>query len=128
MESKKLEEIKNKMNDTTRDFLESYYDSLTTNDTVHDYYIGDLMHEFADSRVNIYYSDIEEYYKEHMQESSNALIEYGYELKDFDSLEEAMHRGSQMAQYQEIYNDIEEDLIEEYLYEYFNDDDEDENY
>lgn len=120
---KRLNEIKEKMNDTTTDFLENYYSSLTTNGTVHDYYISDLMNEYADSMVNIYYNDIENYYKEHMQEASNALFEYGYELKDFETLEEAMHKGSQLAQYNEIYNDIEEDLIEEYLSAYFDEDD-----
>ena len=77
-------------------------------------YLSDLITEFADGNVNIYYNDIEDYYKEHIKESSDALKEFGYDLSDFEDLEDAMHKGSQLAQFLEIECELyEDDRLEE---------------
>ena len=96
-----IEELENQLNDRGQDFYNDY-DITSTK------YLSDLFHEFADSNVSIYYSDIEEYYKNHITESCEALKEYGYTLNDFEDLEEAMHKGSQLAEYNEIYSELAE--------------------
>lgn len=110
---KEIEELENQLNDRGQDFYNDY-------DITSAKYLSDLFHEFADSNTSIYYSDIEEYYKNHIQESSDALKEFGYTLNDFEDLEEAMHKGSQLAEYSEIYNELaENESIFEELIEKF---------
>ena len=110
---KEIEELENQLNDRGLDFYNNY-------DITSMRYLSDNFHEYADSNVSIYYSDIEEYYKNHIQESSDALKEYGYNLSDFEDLEEAMHKGSQLAEYSEIYNELaENESIFEELIEKF---------
>lgn len=105
---KEIEDIIQNLNDTQTDFLHNYGD-------LSNYcYLSDIITEFADGNVNIYYSDIENYYKEHIKESSDALKEFGYNLSDFEDLEEATHTGSQLAQFLEIeYELYEDDRLEE---------------
>lgn len=105
---KEIEELENQLNDRGLDFYNSY-------DITSMQYLGDNFHEYADSNVSIYYNDIEEYYKNHIVESSNALKEYGYNLSDFEDLEDAMHKGAQLAEYSEIYNELSEN--EDIFYE-----------
>lgn len=110
---KEIEELENQLNDRGLE-LHNNYDITSAK------YLGDLFHEFADNNTSIYYSDIEEYYRNHIQESSDALKEYGYTLNDFEDLEEAMHKGSQLAEYSEIYNELaENESIFEELIEKF---------
>lgn len=99
---KEIEELTEELNDWQKDFINDY--DLTDID-----YLSDCIAEFADSNVNIYYSDIEEYYRDHITESSEALKEYGYNLSDFADLDEAMHKGSQIAQFMEIETELYED-------------------
>lgn len=98
---KEIEELENQLNDRGLDFYNNY-------DITSMRYLSDNFHEYADSNVSIYYSDIEEYYKNHITESCEALKEYGYTLNDFEDLEEAMHKGSQLAEYNEIYSELSE--------------------
>ena len=108
-----IEELESRLNDRGLEFYNDY-------DITSIKYLSDGFHEFADGRVSIYYSDIEEYYKAHIYESSDALKEYGYTLSDFESLEDAMHKGSQLAEYNEIYNELaENESIFEELIEKF---------
>ena len=110
---KEIEELENELNKRGRDFYNDY-DITSTN------YLGDLFHEYADNNTSIYYSDIEKYYSTHIYESSDALKEFGYTLNDFESLEEAMHKGAQLAEYSEIYNEVaENESIFEELIEKF---------
>ena len=110
---KEIEELENQLNERGQAFYNDY-------DITNAEYLGDLFHEYADYNTSIYYSDIEEYYKNHIQESSDALKEYGYTLNDFEDLEEAMHKGSQLAEYSEIYNEVaENESIFEELIEKF---------
>ena len=110
---KEIEELENQLNDRGLDFYNNY-------DITSMRYLSDNFHEYADSNTSIYYSDIEEYYKNHIQESSDALKEYGYTLNDFEDLEEAMHKGAQLAEYSEIYNELaENESIFEELIEKF---------
>lgn len=102
-----IEELKEKLNDFSKDFLTDYtYNNACEFGT----YIEDSMTEYADEHVNIYYSDIDEYFNNHIQESSDALKEYGYTLNDFDDLQDACRKGAQLAQYQELYTELSEDL------------------
>lgn len=107
---KEIEELKNQLNERGQDFYNDY-------DLKSIKYLSDAFHEYADSNTSIYYSDIEEYYKNHIQESSNALKEFGYTLNDFEDLEEAMHKGAQLAEYSEIYNELaeNEDIFNEII-------------
>lgn len=107
---KGIEELENQLNERGKDFYNDY-------DITNIKYLSDAFHEYADSNVSIYYSDIEEYYKNHIQESSDALKEYGYNLSDFEDLEEAMHEGAQLAEYNEIYNEVaeNEDIFNEII-------------
>lgn len=98
---KEIEELEGQLNDRGQEFYNDY-------DITNIKYLSDAFHEFADSNVSIYYCDIEEYYKNHIQESSDALKEFGYNLSDFEDLEEAMHKGAQFAEYNEIYNELAE--------------------
>lgn len=68
--------------------------------------IEDIASEFANNNLNIYDYDILEYYEAHKVEASNALQEMGFELGQFDTLEDAIKEGSLLAQYKEIYDDI----------------------
>lgn len=98
---KEIEELESQLNERGQEFYNDY-------DIKSIEYLSDAFSEFADGRVSIYYSDIEEYYKNHIQESSDALKEFGYTLNDFEDLDEAMHKGSQLAEYSEIYNELAE--------------------
>lgn len=105
---KEIEELEEQLNERGMDFFVNYEETLISG-----YHLEDLFHEYADNNVSIYYCDIEEYYKNHIQESSDALKEFGYNLSDFSDLDEAMHRGSQLAEYNEIYNELAEN---EYIF------------
>lgn len=98
-----IEEIKEGLNDVTANFVNEY-------DITSISYIEDYMSEYADSMVSVYYSDIDEYYQSHIQESSDALREFGYCLENFSDLEEACRKGAQLAEYQEYYNELIENL------------------
>lgn len=114
---KRIEELKNEINDLYEQLNERGQEFYNDYDITSIRYLSDAFHEYADSNVSIYYSDIEEYYKNHIQESSDALQEYGYNLSDFEDLEEAMHKGSQLAEYSEIYNEVaeNEDIFNEII-------------
>ena len=105
---KEIEELESQLNEKGRDFYNDY-------DLQSIEYLSDAFSEFADGRVSIYYSDIEEYYKSHIKESCDALKEFGYNLSDFSDLDEAMHKGAQLAEYNEIYNEVaeNEDIFEQ---------------
>ena len=107
---KEIEELESQLNERGQEFYNDY-------DITNIKYLSDAFHEYADSNVSIYYSGIEEYYKKHIQESSDALKEYGYNLSDFDDLDEAMLKGSQLAEYNEIYNELaeNEDIFNEII-------------
>lgn len=108
-----IEELESRLNDRGLEFYNDY--DITSIE-----YLSDAFHEYADSNTSIYYSDIEEYYKNHIQESCDALKEYGYTLNDFEDLEGAMHKGSQLAEYSEIYGEVaENESIFEELIEKF---------
>lgn len=98
---KEIEELESQLNERGQEFYADY-------DIAGIKYLSDAFSEFADNRTSIYYSEIEEYYKNHMQESCDALKEFGYRLEDFEDLEEAMHKGSQLAEYNEIYGEVAE--------------------
>ena len=98
---KEIEELENQLNKRGKDFYNDY--DITSTE-----YLSDYFNEYADNNTSIYYSDIEEYYKNHIQESSDALKEYGYNLSDFSDLDEAMHKGAQLAEYTEIYSELAE--------------------
>lgn len=107
---KEIEELEGQLNERGLDFYNNY-------DITNMRYLSDNFHEYADSNTSIYYSDIEEYYSTHIYESSDALKEFGYTLNDFESLEEAMHKGAQLAEYSEIYNEVaeNENIFEELI-------------
>lgn len=108
-----IEELESRLNERGEEFYNDY-------DITNIKHLSDAFHEYADNNTSIYYSDIEEYYKSHTTESSNALIEYGYNLSDFSDLDEAMHKGAQLAEYNEIYNELaENESIFEELIEKF---------
>lgn len=94
-----IEELKKELNDMQKDFLGDY-NLLDIN------YLDDAISECADNQVYIYSSDIVRYYNNHMKEASDALLEFGYELKDFNDLEDASRKGSQLAQYLEILSEL----------------------
>lgn len=98
---KEIEELESQLNERGKEFYNDY-------DLQSIEYLSDAFSEFADGRVSIYYSDIEEYYKNHIQESCDALKEFGYNLSDFSDLDEAMHKGAQLAEYNEIYGEVAE--------------------
>lgn len=98
----RIEELKNEINDLYEqlsDYGKEFYDDYDIT-TIND--LSDAFYEFADGRVDIYYNDIDEYYENHIQESSDALKEFGYTLKDFDDLQDACRKGAQLAQCNEI--------------------------
>lgn len=107
---KEIKELEEQLNDRGQVFYNDY-------DITKIKYLSDAFQEFADSNVSIYYCDIEEYYKNHTQESSDALKEYGYNLSDFEDLDEAMHKGAQFAEYNEIYSELaeNEDIFNEII-------------
>lgn len=110
---KEIEELEGQLNERGKELYNDY-------DITNAKYLDDLFHEFADNNTSIYYSDIEEYYKNHIQESSDALKEFCYTLNDFVDLDEAMHKGAQLAEYNEIYNEVaENESIFEELIEKF---------
>lgn len=113
----RIEELKNEINDLYEQLNERGQDFYNDYGILTIDYLDGAFHEFADSNVSIYYSDIEEYYQNHIKESSDALQEYGYSLSDFRDLEEAMHKGSQLAEYLEIYNEVaeNEDIFNEII-------------
>lgn len=110
---KEIEELEEQLNKRGKALYNDY-------DITSVKYLSDLFHEYADNNTSIYYCDIEEYYKNHIAESSNALKEFGYTLNDFEDLEEAMRKGAQLAEYNEIYNELaENESIFEELIEKF---------
>ena len=110
---KEIEELENQLNERGKELYNDYNIAKAK-------YLSDLFHEYADSNTSIYYSDIEEYYRAHIWESTEALKEFGYTLNDFHDLEEAMHKGAQLAEYNEIYSElVENESIFEELIEKF---------
>lgn len=107
---KEIEELESGLNERGAEFYNDY-------DIASAEYLSDLFHEYADSNTSIYYSDIEEYYRTHTWESSEALKEFGYTLNDFHDLDEAMHKGAQLAEYNEIYSELaeNEDIFNEII-------------
>lgn len=107
---KEIEELEGQLNERGQEFYRDY-------DITNIRYLSDAFHEYADSRVEIYYNDIDEYYQNHIRESSDALKEFGYTLQDFDDLQDACRKGAQIAQYSEIYNELaeNEDIFNEII-------------
>lgn len=123
---KEIEKIKELLNEEQKDFFNDYmtncvqvYDkeadklqpvrTLTSVD-----YLNDDMWEYADSQVSVYYYNQVEYYREHVKECMDAFNEYGYSLKDFDDLEDAVAKAGACGWFQEIYNKLcENDKLEE---------------
>lgn len=97
-----IQELEEKISGTYAEDIKSDYDIKGKSR----WQIEEMAAEFADSNVNIYTSDIWDYYESHKEEASNALKEFGYELSCFNSLDEAIEQGSRLAQYEEIYNEI----------------------
>ena len=93
---KLMEELKEKMNDISNDFVSNY--SLNNRG-----YICDTMSEFADSETSIYYSEQREFYNSHVELCENALLEFGYNLNDMlkqgDTLEDIICRSATIGEY-----------------------------
>lgn len=117
MNESKIEKLESEIKDLESQLNERGQEFYGEFDLLSVKYLSDAFAEFADSNTSIYYSDIEEYYKNHVKESSDALKEFGYNLSDFEDLDEAMRKGAQLAEYNEIYSKVaeNEDIFNEII-------------
>lgn len=107
---KNNEEILNKieeLNDTQKDFLNDYFN--TVEDLIDEVYIGDKMTEFSDDNVSIYYSDIYNNLANKIDDIDDVLNEYGYNLSNFSSLNDAIVQGVQLLEYKNTLDELNED-------------------
>jgi hypothetical protein len=104
---KEIEDLESRLNDWGKIFYEEW-------DITSIKYLGDAFSEFADGRVDIYYSDLEDYYEEHPKECLEALKEFGYSLDNFSDLNDLIYKGAAVAQYQEVFTEVAEN---EYIFE-----------
>ena len=93
-----IKELENKMNDYSVDFVNDYYNADSM-------YLCDAISEFADSNTSIHYSSIMEYISNNPEAVNNAINEFGW-----DGCGKDIYKAGQMAEYQEIQNDIYDDL------------------
>ena len=74
------EDLKGGMNDLSVDFASDY--DLNTSS-----YLSDLFNEYADSQVDIYYSDLFEWCKHNYEYVEEAVAEFGIDSRNFDFIE-----------------------------------------
>ena len=122
MTKPELQELKEKIelevSTYTIDFVNEY-DDLTNLS-----YINDSINEFADSNTSIYYSEQREFYNNHSDLCDNALLDYGYELKELlkdGSLNDAICKAGAIGEYHYICDSIyadEENVYKLYVINY----------
>lgn len=93
-----IKELENKMNDYSVDFVNDYYNADSM-------YLCDAISEFADSNTSIYYSEIMDFIAKNPEAVNNAINEFGWNGCGND-----IYKAGQMAEYQDIQNDIYADL------------------
>lgn len=93
-----IKDIKAAMSDNAIDFTDEYFGHAGCD------YISDLFHEFADNHTSIYYSDIIKYISEHVEDVNRAIEEFGW-----DGCGSDLYKAGQMAEYEGIYQELEED-------------------
>lgn len=98
-----IEEIKTQMDDLTNDFIDQYGDQLTT-----EKYIDDLVNEFCDSSIDIYYSDLDKWAAGNSGYIDDAVREGFVDVTHFDYYK-AIQSGQFLAFRETIDND--NDLI-----------------
>lgn len=79
-------------------------------------YIDDIISEFADSKASIYYSDIADFAKDHFDDISDAINEFGW-----DGVGKDLYKAAQIAEVLLIERDIrdhEEDILKYMGYAY----------
>lgn len=80
-------------------------------------YLSDTISEYADSNTDIYYSGQRDYFYKDPERASDLLKDYGYEIKDFNDLDDAICKAGAVMQYSDIqeaiYNDLED--VKKYL-------------
>ncbi len=109
-----MNEITEKINDYSIDFLDDYAGLEVR-------YLRDLIDEFADNNISVYYSDQRKYYNDHYKECNDALLNYGYDLnellKECGDLDGIICRAGAIGEYDAIYTQLIEDekAIIEYL-------------
>ena len=115
---KEIEELKESLNEDQKDFFNDY---MTKRVQVYDKetdklqpvrkltsiaYLDDVMSEYADSQVSVYYYDQVNYYREHVAECMLSFNEWGCELKDFNDLEDAVAKAGVCGWYDEVYDNL----------------------
>lgn len=94
--------LENQIDDLTRDFIDQYKDQFTTDD-----YIEDLINEFCDNEVSIYYSDLDEWVKGNSSWVEDAVSNGLVDMQHFDYYK-ALQAGQYMENQDTIYNDKEQ--------------------
>lgn len=93
-----IKNLENKMNDYSVDFVNDYYNADSM-------YLCDAISEFADSNTSIYYSEIMDFIAKNPEAVNDAINEFGW-----DGCGKDIYKAGQMAEYQDIQNDIYADI------------------
>lgn len=94
-----------------QDFVDNY-----ELEDVGSFYIDDIISEFADSRASSYYGDIADFAKDHFDDISETINEFGW-----DGVGKDLYRAAQIAEVMLIEEDIrdhEVDILEYMGYSY----------
>lgn len=98
----RINELKSTMNDISVDFAYDYTLECNNRD-----YISDSFWGYADSQVDIYYSDLNKWISENIDAMENAVTEGYYQL---DSENFSLYSLAQCAQYMELNNQLQDDI------------------
>ena len=104
----KIEEVKKEMNSISIDLVTDYSGSGS--------YICDAISEAADNNVSIYYNDIENFMKDHIDLVNDAIDEFGW-----DGCGSDLHKAGQTAEFlyneRQLYEDFDNIILLAVLYD-----------
>ena len=97
-----------------KDYLKDLYGTVSEDlaDCQYSEYISDSISESADSFTSIYCSDRREFYYNNTELCMDAFRELGYELKDFDDLDDAICRAGAVGEFMSLERQAYDELKE----------------
>ena len=104
-----LEELKHeKMEELQNDISHDFVNDKKLQD-IENYYVSDIINEFCDNNVDIYYYDIFEWAKNNFEYVEQSIMEFGDVARDGDNTPD-LPRTIQCGQFLKNSNDIYEDI------------------
>ena len=110
-------------NEELKQYLKLLYGTVSEAlaDCLYSGYISDAISESADGFTSIYYDEQREFYYNNTELCMDAFRELGYELKDFDDLDEAICKAGAVGEFmsleREAYDEL-QDILNNYVINY----------